>query len=366
VDDFERELAATGAAAMEDDTTKPRPLVVTAAEFFAEQDEALTSLWGDGLLVPGGGYLIASSQGGVGKTIVLCGLFIALAAGKEEFLGFSLPGEPVPCLILEAEGSRKKFRERIASMARAYKLEATKLPLFFQARCAALSIAETLDPMLQKCGARVALLDSVGHFHDGDENLSTDWRREITKPLGEISRRRNAAIAFADHYVKPNEARQNRHKTRGSAAKVDDCGAAIRLEYGKGGKASRILFFDRVRDGGLPDPDRIALKMDVAAGHVALDADGCTDSAPQTAADERREQVRVNRSLKAQEKIENAIAMLEGRDDYDRGEGVSERRLSEAVGMSRNQEAFHDALRGLEAQKVIERAPGGGWRRKVR
>jgi flagellar biosynthesis GTPase FlhF len=123
-------LAEKKLAALE--PTTPRR-VVTAAEFFAERDEALASLWGDGILVRGGGYLILSGPGGVGKTILLGAFLLALAAGRDEFLGFPLPGEFVPCLILEAEGSRSKFRERAAAMARAYGLDAGKLPLFFHA-----------------------------------------------------------------------------------------------------------------------------------------------------------------------------------------------------------------------------------------
>jgi hypothetical protein len=219
--------------------------------------------------------------------------------------------------------------------------------------------------MLEECGAQVAVLDSVGHFHDGDENSSGEWRRFVTKSLGEISRARGVAIAFADHYVKPSETRQNRHKTRGSAAKVDDCGAALRLEYGKGGQGSRVLIFDRVRDGGLPEPDRIALTMDVAAGTVALDPEGCIDGAPESLADEREEKRRVDRSLKAQAKIEAALGVLEAAKDFDPEEGVSVRDLSREAGMSRGGEPFRDALLGLKAQKAIELVLGGGWR-KVR
>src|SRR5207244_4191228 len=106
-----------------------------------------------------------------------------------------------------------------------------------------------LGDMMKPSGARAALLDPIGRFHDGEENSSKEWRRAVTNPLGKLAREFSAGISFSDHYSKPNEMRSNRHKTRGSAAKVDDCGAALRLEYGQGGKASRVLFFDRVRDG---------------------------------------------------------------------------------------------------------------------
>jgi hypothetical protein len=67
---------------------------------------------------------------------------------------------------------------------------------------------------------------------------------------------------------------------------------------------------------------------------------------------------RLTASLKVQEAIETALAVLEA----DRREGVAERVLAAAVGMWRDEEAFRDAMRGLAAQRAIERSPGGGWR----
>lgn len=254
-------------------------LVVSSAEFFAERDEAIGSLWGDALLTTGGSYLIVGGEGGVGKTILIVGLFVALAAGHKEYLGFPLPGTPTPGLILEAEGSRSKFRERFRSIAAAYGSDALKLPLFFHARNAALSMdEELLAEMIQQSGARAVLYDPVGRFIDADENSATEWRRAVTNPLASLARRFGTAAAILDHYVKPSETRQNRHKLRGSAAKVDDAGAVLRLEYGKGGKASRVLFFDRVRDGALPDPECSALMIDVASGKVEVDPQGTTEA----------------------------------------------------------------------------------------
>lgn len=263
--------------------------VVSAAEFFSERDEFIESLWGDGLLIPGGGYLIVGGEGGVGKTIVLAGLFLSLAAGLSSFLGFDLPGEETPVLILEGEGSRPKFRERILQIGDSYGINVAKLPVFFHKRDAVLSI-EALGPMLAASEARAALLDPIGRFHDADENSNTEWRRAVSKPLASFSNEFGCAFALSDHYVKPDEMRQNRHKLRGAGAKFDDCGAAMRVEYGKGGKAARVLFVDRVRDGALPDPDRLTLSIGVGPGFVELDPEGNTEAVPGVAdvADEEK------------------------------------------------------------------------------
>ncbi len=364
-EEAEREAIKYDGEPSPDEPATGTPLVVSAAEFFAERDEILTSLWGDGLLVPGGAYTIIGGQGGVGKTIIVVGLLLSLAAGRSEFLGLKLPGEPVPVLVLEAEGSRPRFRERVRGIVNSYGLDPTRLPIFFHARDAVLSI-ERLGEMVKAAGARAVLADPIGRFHEGDENSSKDWRGAVTNPLAELSRRYLAAPLLCDHYVKPNELRQARHKLRGSAAKVDDCGAAMRLEYGKAGKASRVLFFDRVRDGALPDPDRLALLMDVARGTVEIDPEGSAEPMPESAADDRLERKKQHESEEAQEDIELTLKRLEAEAGWNSDDGISERRLASEAGRSRTGRPFKMALAGLQAQKAIEPTPGGGWKRARR
>lgn len=350
-----------------EDPSPSRHFVVSAVEFLAEQDDARPSLWGDGLLVSGGGYLIVGGEGEVGKTILLAGLYLSLAAGLKEYLGFPLPGSETPVLILEAEGSRPKFRARMQSVARAYGLDLAKLPIFFHARDATLSIdGDVLGEMLRESAARAVLLDPIGRFHDRDENSATEWRRGVTNPLGLLARERETAFAFSDHYVKPSELRRARHKLRGSAAKIDDCGAALRLEYGTGGKASRVLFVDRVRDGALPDPDRLALRIDVAQGYVEVDPAGVAEAVSDNPSDERLERKKQHESEEAQREIEVALKRLEAEAGWSPDDGVSERRLASEAGRSRTGRPFKMAMAGLQAQTAIESTAGGGWRRARR
>lgn len=347
-----------------DKTDPARRLVVTAEEFLAERDEAAPSLLGVGLLVPGGGYLIVGGDGGVGKTILLASAFVALAAGEQEFLSLALPGEPVPMLVLEGEGSRAGFRLRMPAIAEARGHDLARLPVFFADREAELSI-ENVGPMVEQCGARAVLLDPAWRFHDADENSSSEWRRSVTRPLGELSRRLGIAIAITDHFVKPSETRRGQHKLRGTAAKLNDAGAALRLEYGTGGRSSRVLIFDRVRDGAVPDPDRMTLAIDVRRGHVELDPEGIAEAVPDNPAEEKQEKARVDRSLVAQAKLERAIARMEARPGWDLDAGASERELARETGLARDKRPFLDALVALEkGQKTWEHVPGGGWRRR--
>jgi hypothetical protein len=355
--------------ALQDDTFRPQEgraprLIVSAAEFLAEKDSAEVSLFGDGLLVAASGYTIVSGQGGVGKTLLLAGLFIQMAAGASEFLGFRLPGERVPVVILQAEGSRPKFRERMRVSAMSYGHDLADLPIYFHHRDVRLALEEKLlSEIIRRSGARALLLDPIGRFHGGDENHATEWRKFVTHPLARIGRGLDVAVAFADHYVKPSDNRRAQHKLRGSGAKLDDCGAAMRLEYSKGGKSERVLIVDRVRDGAIPEPDRIALRVDLIRGHVELAPDGVAEAIPDSPHDERRNREKEERVLKAQERIEGALKRLEAAADWNAADGVSERKLAQEASLSRNGEPFERALAALTAQGAIEKALGGGWRR---
>lgn len=264
-------------AARQEEAERESRLVVTWDEFLEEKYPKVPSLWGDAFLVKGGGYLIVGGDTGVGKTILMANLILSLAAGRDNFLGFRLPGRPVAVLFLEAEGSRSCFRARLLQMAgNLGVLDDAGLPIYFNHVKTPLTIAgDSLAAMIQKSGAELVFLDPVGQFYSGNENATDDWRDMVTKPLKTMSAMHNMAFALSEHYSKPNENRSGQHRIRGTAAKLQDCGAAMRLEVGRAGGCSRILFFDRVRDGALPFPDkspsRMALEIDVAAGTIRRD-----------------------------------------------------------------------------------------------
>ena len=198
-------------------------------------------------------------------------LLLAGAAGRTEFLGFPLPGRPITSLILEAEGNRYTFRDWIRHIAESLGVNGS-LPLHFHQRNAELAIdGPTLEGMIAETGAEIVFMDTIGRFWTGKENDATEWRAGVTIPLDKLSRAYNVAFAFGDHYNKPNENRRGSHQVRGTPAKIQDCGATLRLEIGKGGDRSRVLFIDRVKDGALPDPPLVALTIDLQAGTISKD-----------------------------------------------------------------------------------------------
>ncbi|MEX1243412.1 MAG: AAA family ATPase [Thermoanaerobaculia bacterium] len=250
-------------------------LTVTWDEYEGETAPCVPSLWGDALLVRAGGYMIVGSDTGVGKTTLIANLIFSAADARDEFLGFPLPGRAVPALILEAEGNRYRFRDRIGQIAKNLGLRVPP-PIHFHALNTELQIeGPNLETMIAETAAEIVFLDPIGRFWSGNENDATEWRAGVTTPLAKLGAALNVATIVSDHYSKPNENRSGQHRLRGSAAKLQDCGSAMRLEYGRGGGRSRILYFDRVRDGALPfpdrDPSRLPLEFDIQAGTVRLD-----------------------------------------------------------------------------------------------
>ncbi len=270
----EQELEREGIRTEADAAPEPRNdgrLVLSFAEFAVERFEAADSLWGDAFLVRGGGYLILGGEGGVGKTVLLVNLVVRMAAGEQEFLGFKLPGRKVPVLFLEAEGSRTRFRDWIMKIAQNLGHDPKDLPIFFHRRDVRLEIDDNLRAMIDQSKAELVVLDPIGAFFHGEENSSTEWRNGLSKPLRKFSQDLGVVFAFCDHVTKTAKDQTGRGKMRGSGAKSDDAGAIMRLEIPEAGKPARTLFVDRVRDGELPEPSRIALRIDLKPGTIARD-----------------------------------------------------------------------------------------------
>lgn len=246
-------------------------LTVTWDEFMAEEAPSRPSLWGDALLLQAGGYTLIGGDTGVGKTIFMANLIIHLADARESFAGFPLPGRQVSSLLLEAEGNRYRFRDWIRHISKSLGIRRS-LPIFFHERNAELAIeGPNLETMIAETKAEHVFLDTIGRFWVGSENDATEWRAGVTVPLAKLGIAYNVAFSFGDHYNKPNENRTGQHKVRGTPAKIQDCGATMRLEVGKGGDRSRVLIIDRVKDGSLPEPDRRALTVDLLAGTIDVD-----------------------------------------------------------------------------------------------
>lgn len=209
-------------------------------------------------LLPVQAILLLAAHGGLGKTTILVQLFACLAAGRD-FIGFHVP-QPVPVLYLIAEGARHVFLDRVRVALARLGMDPKTLPLWVTPREFTPEIGATIEAYIEKTGARLVALDTVGLFHDGDENSASDFKAKVVKPLRAIMTKRDVSFVLVSHEGKPSQERKGRHRVRGTSAMVDDSDVAARLEAPDGDRATtRVLIFEKVRTAAAPEP--IALEF---------------------------------------------------------------------------------------------------------
>lgn len=253
--DADPDLAA-GLAEIGDGATSPASLPVLIADALEEPAPDIAWLIKD--LLPVQAILLLAAFGGLGKTTLLVMLFACLAAGRD-FLGFHVP-QPVPVLYLIAEGARHVFLDRVRVALARLGLDPKALPLWVTPREFTPEIGAAIEAFIEKTGARLVALDTVGLFHDGDENSASDFKAKVVKPLRGIMTRHDVSFVLVSHEGKPSQERKGRHRVRGTSALVDDSDIAIRLEAPDGDRApARTLIFEKVRTAAAPEP--IALEF---------------------------------------------------------------------------------------------------------
>jgi RecA-family ATPase len=168
--------------------------------------------------------------------------------------------EPGPCLFLEAEGNRDRFRDRVLTARRSLGLEGRELPLFFAPRGAAFEIGDGLESMIKECSPSLVVLDTIGLFHEGEENSNTDWKKFVVKPLRRIIETTRTAFLLLHHFGKPSEARTGGQRVRGASAIKGDVDSLLLLEPAKSGCDLRVLTFDKIKNG--PPLDSIVIRFD--------------------------------------------------------------------------------------------------------
>jgi len=310
--------------------------IVPAWEFGAEPRTDEPALWGsaESPVVVHEGISVLAGEGGVGKTTLAVNLAIRLASGRPEsrtFLGIERPS-PAPVLYLTAEGNRDVFRSRFKTAAESLGEVYEDLVLFFAARGATLSIA-TLEPLLDEIRPQLTILDTVGLFHDGEENSATDWKAKVIKPLRVLMGKYRTAFLLLHHQSKPVEGREDRHRTRGTSAIRDDADSHLILKQSKTAPAERILVFDKLR--GAPR-EAVVLRYDGAAAVFER-----TEKDP-------------NAGTAVAAVVEIVLA--------ERGEIVETKEILAAVkarGFGRNQ--AEEAIQTAHRQGLIERRARGRW-----
>lgn len=114
--------------------------------------------------------------------------------------------------------------------------------------------------MIQECRPGLVVLDTVGLFHEGEENSATDWKKYVVKPLRRIIEATGTAFILLHHFGKPSEGRTGGHRVRGSSAIKGDVDTLLLLEPAKSSGDLRVLAFDKIKNG--PPLDSIVVRFD--------------------------------------------------------------------------------------------------------
>ncbi len=245
-----RPRAVPSPAALE---TRSKPL----AEFLAETPNPAPSLLGEGL-IPKGGIVLLSGEGGVGKSTLAVQLALSLGAVSDasdahaDFLGFRI-SEPARVLYVQREGNRHSFRARLAVAAASLGAGAALLDVSAPPDSRRISDWTSLQAEIELKASDLAVIDTISRFALFDENSSKDWKEKVFLPAEAVAQATGCAILFIHHWGKPADNRDGRHRTRGTSAMVDDCDSAIRLSRGPDPDLRRVEF-DKVRCGAEPDP----------------------------------------------------------------------------------------------------------------
>lgn len=209
-----------------------------------------------------------SAEGGVGKSTLIAQICAGLASGRG-FFGFDSPSS-VRVLFLEAEGSLRKFVERVGVACQTLSIDPCDLPFYIQPKSWTPSLNGSTADTIRSCGANLVVIDTITLFEKFDENSATEFKALVLGPLRRLAEETNAGFLFVHHQGKPSELRKGRHKTRGTSAFVDDTDLAMRLEAPDGDKSPRrVLVFDKIRHGSPHDDIELEYEMSTATFKLA-------------------------------------------------------------------------------------------------
>lgn len=198
---------------------------------FVREDGSLE--WLVGGLIADGSVTMMAAEPRQGKTTLLVQLALCLSAGRE-WLGFHVP-RPVKTLYVLAEGSRNAFRGRFQTACQSLSLDPDSIGWHtqpshqteFELRSREV---ERLFAAAAASGIRLAVLDTLGYFHGGDENDNSEWKRRVMAPLRAFSNRLGLSFVLVHHYGKSVPGRARWERGRGASAMFGDVDHWLGLE----------------------------------------------------------------------------------------------------------------------------------------
>lgn len=248
LEDMERDLLER-LAALRVDMEALRPPEAPTMQIAAFETERVAFDWLIGGVLAAETTSMLVADPGIGKTTLMVQLSLCLAAGRP-FLDGRVP-QPVPTLMMQAEGSRGAFQARLISARHALGLSSEALPWFIQRRdFTDFQIGSSgFERAVMANGAKLVILDTLGYFARFNENDSSEWKARVSGPLKELSRRTGAAFILVHHQPKVTEANKDSRTGRGSSAMLADVDHFWKLETVKDRPALRTFVMHKNRYG---------------------------------------------------------------------------------------------------------------------
>lgn len=189
--------------------------------------------WLMGGLIAQGSVTMMAAEPRMGKTTLLVQMALCMSAGRE-WLGRVVP-RPIKTLYVLAEGSRNAFRERLRTACDSLRIDTDNLGWHIQpaAQSEFNLRSREIDRLFSasaQAGIELAILDTMGYFHGGDENDNSAWKKCVMTPLRAASARYGLSFVLVHHYGKSVPGKARWERGRGASAMFGDVDHWMGLE----------------------------------------------------------------------------------------------------------------------------------------
>ncbi len=186
-----------------------------------------------------GETVLIAGESGIGKSLALLDLALAMTAGHNFMTELPVTGGPYTVVMLDMENPHRLIRRRLRRMIYALDIDedkAASLPLFYiRQPTLDLNDPEDFEALLAVVETRrpdFVFIDSLVRVHRGDENSNSEMRDLFAK-LQLLPTMYDCGLVIAHHLAKPSKDRpadETRYRIRGATDILNVVDAALGLQ----------------------------------------------------------------------------------------------------------------------------------------
>jgi hypothetical protein len=240
-------------------------VVLPVDELLKKEFPPNDSILGAELLDRAGTMLISGPQK-IGKSLLACQLALCLADGSS-FLGFQTGTQRYRSLILQAEVSEKRMKERFAKQVTLFSDNSHPNVLnacvFSQIKLDSPDGQLILNGLLKQHSPDVVIIDPLTNFHTGNEQEVHGISR-ITSFLDGLRMKFKVAVVLIHHHGKSSRDRTNvGHKARGSSALAGWYDTHLSMEWNGAPADGLVRLQFELRNGETPKDKLLRLDSEI-------------------------------------------------------------------------------------------------------